>query len=187
MKKIKVFIIALLVIASFTVMPSMIKASEITTEPEITTEITTEAETTEITTEAITTEEVVVEDSLSIDDAFEKAKVYIVGVVLSLFSGGMLSLVASIILNQLRKKAIEKLEEAVNSNLMSQETANKAIATLDNGIDKINEKVVSLEQNVLVKVQNLDTHLVELINKIDTEFVQTLKVALTDYFTEESE
>ena len=182
MKRIKVFTIALLVIVSFAFIPQTVKASEVTTEPEITTEITTQE-----TTEAETTEEVVADDSLSIDDAFEKAKVYIVGVVLSLFSGGMLSLVASIILNQLRKKAIEKLEEAVNSNLMSQETANKAIETLDSGIDKINEKVVNLEQNVLVKVQNLDTHLVELINKLDTEFVQTLKVALTDYFTEESE
>ena len=187
MKKIKVFIIALLVIASFTVMPSMIKASEITTEPEITTEITTEAETTEITTEAITTEEVVVDDSLSIDDAFEKAKVYIVGVLLSLASGGMLSLVAGIILNELRKRALKKLEEAVNSNLMSQDTGNKAIETIDKGIVQINEKVVNLENDVLVKVQSLDTHLVDLINKLDTEFVQTLKTALTEYFTEESE
>ena len=174
MKRIKVFIMALLVIISFAFMPPKVYASEVTTEPEITTEVET-------------TEEVVVEDSLSVDEAFEKAKVYIVGVLLSLASGGMLSLVAGIILNELRKRALKKLEEAVNSNLMSQDTANKAIETIDKGIAQINEKVVNLENDVLVKVQSLDTHLVDLINKLDTEFVQTLKTALTEYFTEESE
>jgi hypothetical protein len=175
MKRIKVFIMALLLLVSFAFMPPTVQASDVTT-----TETTTE----EITTEAVIDDS---QEEIDIDVVIERVKTYIIAVVLSLFSAGTLSFVANIFFKRLLSKADKALEDAVSSNQISQNIANLATKMLSDGVDKIDERIVKLEQGVLTKVNNLDTDMKTLIEKIDTLFISNLKTALTEYFTEEEE
>jgi len=177
MKRIRMFIITLLIIVSFSFMPPQVRATDITTE-------TTTEETTEITTVYEETEE---ETAIDVEVIIDKAKTYIVGVALSLLSGGFLGTIAYIVLTNLKTKALEKLNEAVASNQISQSTADKATDMLNKGVEEIGNQIGLFEQNVLTKVNTLDNDVRLLVETINEKFVNNLKEALTEYFTEETE
>jgi len=184
MKKLKVFIIALLVIIGFAFMPPTVQASEVTTEP-ITEEMTTVEEV--VTTDLITTEEVVEESEFDIDETLDKAKTWIVGVSLSIISSGLLSTVAYIVLSNLKNKALEQVNEAVAQNKISQATANVATKAIDDGIDLMADKFDKFDKNINEQIIEMNQSVQDLVEGFNTNFLSKLNQALTEYFAEEEE
>ena len=178
MKKIKIFIITLLVVISFAFMPPTIKASEVTTE------ITTE----DVTTIEATTEATVENDeSIDLTDTLNKAKTWIMAGIIYLITSGILSAVGYKILRKLKDSAFEQIQLAKDSNHISQKTADKATDIVEKGVGLISTKLTSFETNVTKKIVDLDTDVKSLVTKFDTEFLNLLKEALTEYLTEPEE
>ncbi len=177
MKKIKVFIIALLIIVGFAFMPPTVQAAEVTTEP-----VTTE----EVTTDLITEEEVIVTE-FDLDAALEKAKTWIVAAMLSVLGNGTLAGIAYIILNKMKKSAYDQINAAVEQNKISQTTANAATKMIDDGVVAIQVKIDSFERTVSDKIETLDEHTKEMIDKLDAKFLTLFNEALQEYFSEDIE
>lgn len=171
MKKIKIFIVALLVITSFAFMPPKFNASEMTTEP--------------MTTEEITEQES--EATIDLEDSLEKIKTWIVGVSMSIISGGLLSTVAFIVLRDLKNKALANLNEAVAQHKMSQELADDATKVINDGVDLLESKFDKFEETVNKQISSMDNSVQDLVDGFNTNFLSKLNRALTEYFAEEEE
>lgn len=147
MKKIKVFIIVLLVVVTFSFLP-VIHAEEV---------------------------------APTIDEQLEVAKSWIIGVAMTFISGGGLATIAYFVLNKLRNNAMDKLAEAVDSNLISQDTANKTVALIDEGIGKVQLKFDNFEKLTSDQLQHLDDNIVELMEKLDAKFLTLFNQAIMEY------
>jgi len=97
--------------------------------------------TTELTTEEVTTLEEA-DSSQEITDIKNKIQVFI----LAFLGSTTFSAIGGVIINQLKKKALAKLNEAVASNVISQDTANMATQAIE-----------KFEQEALVKITELQT------------------------------
>lgn len=162
MKLLKTAII-IMTIGCLFVFPT-VKASELTTEP-----------TTEITTENT--------DQLTVTDAWEQAKTWVVGSVLSLFSAGMLSVVAYIIINKGKKKIEGFLDDAVAENKISRATADKLIDRTNDIANSVYHKVDDLETKVVEKLDDVTEKITEVIDS-QKGFYEDLESALTEYMEE---
>lgn len=147
MKKIKVFIIVLLVVVTFSFLPA-IHAEEI---------------------------------APTIDEQLEIAKSWIIGVAMTFISGGGLATISYFVLNKLRNNAMDKLAEAVDSNLISQDTANKTVALIDEGIGKVQLKFDNFEKLTSDQLQHLDDDIVALMEKLDAKFLTLFNQAIMEY------
>lgn len=147
MKKIKVFIIVLLVVVTFSFLP-VIHAEEV---------------------------------APTIDEQLEVAKSWIIGVAMTFISGGGLATIAYFVLNKLRNNAMDKLAEAVDSNLISQDTANKTVALIDEGIGKVQLKFDNFEKLTSDQLQHLDDDIVALMEKLDAKFLTLFNQAIMEY------
>lgn len=164
MKLLKITILFMvMVVGGLFVLPTL-QASELTTEP--TTEITTE-----ITTAV---------DNLSITDAWEQAKTWIVGSIISLFSGGTLAAVAYIILNKGKNKITAYLNQAADENKISRATADKLIDRTNDIANKVYNKVDNLETAMVDKLDDVTDKIMEVVDS-QSAFFTELKDALIEY------
>lgn len=171
MKKIKIFIITLLVIISFAFMPPTIKASEVTTE------ITTE--------EAVTTGST--GETIDLVDTLEKAKTWIVGVILYIVSQGFTTTVTSYFLRKAEKKAFGAIDEAVAQNKISQATADATKKIVHDGIVAVEIKVNDMKHNVTEKIDDMNDNVKELMDKLDSKFLSLFNLAIQEYLENDSE
>lgn len=180
MKKLKIFLGIFAVILSFSLI--QIKAEETTTQ-EITTEITTQptAET-ELTT-TVENGDLLDDEkpSLDLDEHLEKAKTWIVAAIIYLLSSLGVTSIGGVLLRKIKASADERIEKAVDSNIISRETANKATETVEKGIDLIGDRLQDFENKTGEKIDDLDESMKTLIEKFDTEFMSVFKNALVDY------
>jgi len=172
MKKIKILIIALLVFISFGFMPPRINASEI------------------ITTEPITTEEVTIEETnenINLSDTLEKAKTWVMAVILYLVSQGFTTTVTNFFLRKAEKRAFEAIDEAVNQNKISQSTADSVKQITYDGIVAIESKVNNFEHNVTEKIDDMNCNVKNLMEKLDSKFLSLFNSAIEEYLSNDLE
>ncbi len=174
MKKIKVFIIALLVVISFgfVLIPPNINASEVTT-------------TESITTEEVTTEET--NENINLSDTLEKAKTWVMAVILYLVSQGFTTTVTNFFLRKAEKRAFEAIDEAVNQNKISQSTADSVKQITYDGIVAIESKVNNFEHNVTEKIDDMNCNVKNLMEKLDSKFLSLFNSAIEEYLSNDLE
>ncbi len=174
MKKIKIFIVVLLAILSFAFMTSKVYASELTTEPITTEEVTTAAE-----------EDVIVADS--VEETWLNAKDWIMAAVLSVLGLGTASTIGGIILNNLIKKSMTFINDAVAQNKISQATADAATKIINDGVAMLENKFDDFEDKVNEQIGSMDESVKSLVYGFNTNFLSKLNQALAEYFADEEE
>lgn len=168
MKKILKYSIALLVLMVAMVFTIPTVSAETTTAP-------TTQETTEIITDNALTQE-------EINLKWQELKLKIQLAIIGFLSSATFGAIAGAILYKLYKKALAKVDEAVESNQISQGTANKAKEIIELNYTKLNDKVDELTESskkeletraqhdervqlLLDKYEERDTQLAELIDE----------------------
>lgn len=168
MKLLKIAIFTMvMVIAGIGILPT-VSATDLTTEP--TTEITTE-----LTTEPNLEDTVV--------DAWEEAKTYVVGSIISLISGGLLTTVAYIVISKGKKSITDFLNKEADDNKISRATADKLIVRTNNALDTVSDKVSNLENAVVIKLDSVAEDIKAVVEE-QRSFMTDLNQALQEYFEE---
>lgn len=168
MKKLKVLIVAMVLFMGVAMYIPTVSA-ETTTEP-----------TTEITTEVATA------DVIEMDWTELKYKIQL-GFI-GFLSSATFAAVVGVILNQLKKRALEKVNEAVDSNQISQAMADKATQIVNDNYDKVIVKVEQLEtrnQELLDKLSESDDRVQLLLDKYEERDNQLAE--LIDEFGDEED
>ena len=171
MKKIKVFIIALLVVISFAFMPPKVYASEVTTDP--------------ITTEEVTTLET--GETIDLVDTLEKAKTWVTAGILAIINSGFLGTIGYFIFSKMKNNALLKINEAVEQNKISQATADKATKIVNDGVLAITIKLNDFENSVQEKIDGMTGDVKVLIDKLDSKFLSLFNSALDEYLESDLE
>lgn len=172
MKKIKVIIIALLVIVSFAFMPPKVYASELTTEP--------------ITTEEVTTVETGSE-TIDLVDTLEKAKTWVTAGILAVINSGILGAVGYYILTKMKNRALAEVNSAVEQNKISQDTADKATKIINDGMVAVDIKLNNFEHNLQDKIKDMNGDIKDLIDKLDSKFLSLFNTAIQEYLESDLE
>ena len=172
MKKIKVFIIALLVVTSFAFMPPKVNASEVTTDP-ITTEEVTTIETTGETIDLVVT--------------LEKAKTWVTAGILAIINSGILGVVGYYILTKMKNRALAEVNNAVEQNKISQSTADKATKIINDGMVAVDIKLNNFEHNLQEKIEGMNGNIKDLMDKLDSKFLSLFNTAIQEYLESDLE
>lgn len=172
MKKIKVFIIALLVVISFAFMPPKVNAAEVTTEA--------------VTTEEVTTIETTGE-TIDLVDTLEKAKTWVTAGILAIINSGILGIVGYFILTKMKNRAFAEVNSAVSQNKISQETADKATKVINDGMVAMDIKLNNFEHNIQGKIENMNGDIKDLIDKLDSKFLSLFNTAIQEYLESDLE
>jgi len=143
---------------------------------------TTDVVTTESTSEAIAGDNGF--DGIDVEESLQEAKTWIVSAILFLLSNGVLTLVASYILRRIKSEAYERIQAAVDSNKISQETADNATRTVEDGVQALHDKLASFENDTADHLRSLNENIKELARVMDTNFMAVIKDALVEYLEE---
>ena len=171
MKKIKIFIVALLVIIGFAFMPPKVQASEVTTDP--------------ITTEEVTT--IKTGETVDLVDTLEKAKTWVTAGILAIINSGILGVVGYWILTKMKNRALAEVNSAVEQNKISQDTADKATKIINDGMVAVDIKLNNFENNIQNKIEDMNGDIKDLIEKLDSKFLSLFNTAIQEYLESDLE
>ena len=175
MRKIKWFMIILILTVSMVFGISRVNAEDTTPLTTITTESTD-------TTDNVTTTEY----SVDFNDAYEKLQLYIKAGVIYLLSSGVLASLLGFAFAKVKRELTNRVLEAKRNNEISAETADKATTAINATMTVVDNKISDFQNSVGGKIDNLDTNVKEMINKIDVGLGQYVEI-LEEYLSNTEE
>jgi len=175
MRKIKWFMIILILTVSMVFGISRVNAEDTTPLT------TTTTESTDTTDNVATTEY-----SVDFSDTYEKLQLYIKAGVIYLLSSGVLASLLVFAFAKVKRELTNRVLEAKRNNEISAETADKATTAINATMTAIDNKMADFQSSVGGKIDNLDTNVKDMINKIDVGLGQYVEI-LEEYLSNTEE